>query len=131
MRFLRWIRNLMIGMRLRMRVNTILHDLEVLDDKRKAASRNLSRRKKELEELQAVLVFTQKTMDESVQNATDLLKNYQEQLEAARSKLKIMEEVTVPTLMQQNQTLLEMWKAETAIQVRRQVAYQRPSGEDM
>ena len=126
MRLLLWTENLMIGRGLRRKMNRTLHRLELLEKHRKRSLHSLNKRKKEIELAHNDLSLLAQRLSDSLEEAVKVQKEYQEQLEGAQSQLRIMEDVTVPALLQQNQTLLEMWKAETAIQIRRQVNNQQP-----
>ena len=51
-----------------------------------------------------------------------LVKRYEEELDAARSKILTYEESTIPTLVAANATYKDMWDAISAEQIRRRVA---------
>ena len=59
-----------------------------------------------------------------LQQAEALVTKYDEQLEAARSKIRVLEDTTIPTLVAANKVFMERWDAESAIEVRRQTAFQ-------
>ena len=124
MRLLNWLKNLLAGQRLRYKVDTAYAKLQQLEETRKVGERKLRGHRKELRELQDQTSRFQTHLDDTLQSALDLQKQYKEELEIARSELKIMQESTVPTLIAQNEMLLSMWEAETAIHVRRQVVNQ-------
>jgi len=48
--------------------------------------------------------------------------SYQNALDAMSARLRVVEETTIPTLIESHRVLLERYRAETAIQVRRQAA---------
>ena len=124
MRFFLWLRNVMIGQVLRIQVNNLSMRLSRLDRRRAKSRRELSARKSELDLIKSALEVAEDRLRETVDEAVKIQKQYEEQLDAALSKVRILEESTVPCLMQQNQTLLKFWEAETAVQVRRQVGFQ-------
>lgn len=129
MGILGWLRNLLTGERLRLKVSRTMLTLDALDKQLRKSKRDLTARAKELDLVREDLEEAESRLRETIDEALKIQKNYEEQLEAARSKLRIFEDVTVPTLIQQNRSLLEMWKAETDIHIRRQVAQLRK--EDM
>lgn len=130
MRLFKWLKNVMEGQRLRRRVNSFSRELSRLDNDRKRCSRRLTAERKKLDSIRNEVVQSENRLREAIDEALSVQKRYEEQLEKANSKVRIYEEVTVPTLIQQNRVLLEMWKAETDIQVRRQVAYQHHNREE-
>ena len=124
MRLLRWLKNLMIGQGLRWKVNNLSARLSRLDKRRMKNRRELSVRRSELDVIKDALAIAEDRLRETVDEALRIQKQHEEQLDSALAKVRIYEETTVPCLMQQNQTLLKFWEAETAIQVRRQVGFQ-------
>lgn len=130
MRLFRWLKNVMEGQRLRRKVNSFSRELSSLDKQRKRCARNIASERNQLDSIRSDLVQSENRLREVIDEALSVQKRYEEQLEKANSKVRIYEEVTVPTLIQQNRVLLEMWKAETDIQVRRQVAYQHHNREE-
>lgn len=124
MRPFRWFKNLMIGQGLRWTVNSLSVKLSMLESRRMKNRRELSKRKGELDVIKDALAIAEDRLRETVDEALRIQKQHEEQLDAALAKVRILEESTIPCLMQQNQTLLKFWEAETAIQVRRQVGFQ-------
>lgn len=57
-----------------------------------------------------------------LESARKTQRAYESELDAVRNQLRIAEEVTIPTLTAAHKLLLSRYDAETAIQVRRQVA---------
>lgn len=99
-------------------------ELESTEKLRKRSLKNLTRRRKELDSIRDSVVEVEERLRETVDEAQRLHRQYKDQLEAAQSKLKIMEEVTLPTLIQQNQKIIEMWKYETSVHIMKQIANQ-------
>jgi len=62
------------------------------------------------------------TIEDELRKAKALNVKYETALDALRNENKVMSEVTIPALTASCQLGLERWRAETAIQVRRQVA---------
>jgi len=62
------------------------------------------------------------TIEDELKKAKALNVKYETALDALRNENKVMSEVTIPALTASCQLGLERWRAETAIQVRRQVA---------
>lgn len=86
--------------------------------------RKLDRRKRELAALERCLKLIVDTTAEDVEEAMDTVKQSGEATDAVRGQLQILEDMTIPGMVRQNTRLLALWDAETAIQVRRQVAAQ-------
>jgi len=62
------------------------------------------------------------TIEDELKKAKALNVKYETALDALRNENKVMSEVTIPALTASCQLGLERWRAEAAIQVRRQVA---------
>ncbi|MDQ6959975.1 MAG: hypothetical protein Q9M27_03010 [Mariprofundaceae bacterium] len=75
-----------------------------------------------MEQQQAALEKLSGRIGREVAEAQAVHRQYEEELEAARSELRVAKDVTIPALVAANKMLQERWDAETAIQVRRQVA---------
>lgn len=89
------------------------------------ASKSRKKLDKQLKQLKVVerrLMLISETVVEDVEEARQSQVKLEEALEAATSKIKILEETTIPTLVAQNQLILKRIDAETAIAVRNQVA---------
>ena len=83
----------------------------------------LEKRKKELRSLDRKVSSVNELAVEDIDESTAALKSAKEALEAVRSEQRIADEITIPTLVQSNRLLLERASADTAEQVRRQVAH--------
>lgn len=78
--------------------------------------------------LNAITETVAEDLDRADETVADVLRehrSYEEAMEALNSKLKVVEEITVPALVESHKVQLERWKAETAVQVRRQVSVGR------
>jgi hypothetical protein len=98
----------------------------------------LDRRRKYVEEFKASVRAVGDSLDEEREVVTaDLAyvmrqlgelqkaqKQYENQMEALRSQAKIAEEVTIPSLVAAHKLVLERVDADTAIQIKKQVAQQ-------
>jgi len=82
----------------------------------------LAKREKQLKSLQKQLYSLNERLSEELEDALAAQKRYEEALSAQQSELKILREVTLPTLTSQHKLLLQRYDAEIAIQIRRQVA---------
>jgi t-SNARE complex subunit (syntaxin) len=125
MRFFRWLKNVMIGRQLQRRVNNFSRDLSKLSRQQKKNRRQLSERKNELDIIKAAVLEAEERLRETIDEALKIHKRYETQLEAANDRIKVMEEMTIPTLVQSNELLLERWRAETTVQVRRRTAFEK------
>ena len=130
MRILNWLRSVLEGQRIRRRLRIFSRRLSDLDVYRKHCKRELDARKRELDSIREDLVQSENRLRETVEEALAVQRRYEEQLEMAKSQVKIYEEVTIPTMVQQMRSVFEMWKAQTDIQVRKQVMSQIPSGDE-
>lgn len=97
-------------------------EIESADKSCRRNLRELNKRKRELDEAIERVSETEARLSGTIEEAKKVHKKYKERLDSAQSKLKIMEEVTLPTLLQQNEKIIEMWKAETSVYIMRQVA---------
>jgi len=132
--FRKWRENRRVSSKVRglnRQIDRFRDELVVIDRRRKRNLRDLKSRTRELDLVKKAVEEAESRLRETINEAKAVYKRYEEQLEGARSSLKIMEDVTVPTLFQQNRKLLEMWKAETSIEIMKQVASQPPNRDDM
>lgn len=90
--------------------------------RRRANERALTERKNELTVLHQAITTAEERLQVTIEEAKKLHLDDRNLLESYATKLKILEEVTVPTLVQANEVFLERFKAETDIQIMRQVA---------
>ena len=89
----------------------------------------LDKRKKELYSLQKRVASVSKVLLLDLDESEKTVKSLRESLESVQSELTIADEITIPGLVQSNKLLLERASADTAEQVRRQVASTSPRAE--
>jgi len=85
-------------------------------------SRRLSKHIKALRAQRKILDSINSSVVEDLEEADKALKQSEDALSAQRSELKILREVTLPTLTEQHKLILQRCEADIAVQVRRQVA---------
>lgn len=90
----------------------------------KLIRRQLASKKKQLEHTRRHLGKLADSLEDNIQYAENLLVKSEREMESLRSRLKVAEDVTIPTLVEQHKLVLERSVADTAEQVRRQVQSQ-------
>jgi len=83
--------------------------------------RRLAATKRRMDSVAATAAEDVEAADGAVRRAEAVALSYEEAMERMQSRVRIMEE-QVTTLIEANKSLQERWKAETAVQVRRQAA---------
>ncbi len=84
--------------------------------------RRLNKRQKQLRSLQRRLELISESLAEDLEESITVQRKYEETVEGLRSENKILTEVTLPLLTAQHRLQLTRYDAETAIEVRKQVA---------
>lgn len=97
-----------------LRLDRLDSDRRILSTRRQAHEINWEMINKEMQD-----VANQAKDD--LDKADALVKRYEEELEAARSKITTYEESTIPTLVAANATFKDLWDAVSAEQIRRRV----------
>ena len=123
---LHWLRTKLIGREaadLRRLLRESSRRCAALERARRAQETALAQREIEFEEAAEALRG-------ELASTSRLVRQYDEELEKCRSQLKVAEEVTIPTLVEAHRLLLERWRGESAIHVRRQVAAMPGGGDE-
>ena len=120
--FLVRLRSLFFHFGLRRKMTAVELRLVELDNQRRVSDEELSDCQQKFEDAKEQLTRLIDDSDRDLKKAKKLHQKYENELEASRNELKIMKDVTIPGLVAANKLLLAQWDAETAIQVRRQVA---------
>ena len=100
-----------------------------MERRRDHSVRRLELRRRSLAVVERRLAAHAEVLAEDLDEAKRLQEQYDEQLVSIRSELRVLKDVTIPGLVAANKLLLAQWDAETAIQVRRQVAALPGQGE--
>jgi len=82
----------------------------------------LNKRIKQLEKLRSEFDDLYEVVHLEVEHAREIQREYEETIEALNSKCKVLEEATIPTLVDQHKLLHEIYKTDIAAAVSRQVA---------
>ena len=122
MRIIERLRNLLGQFRLFRKLRSLDNRLDSLESQRDHVIKDLQKRRDSLETLQNTVASEVEALATSVLRTDKLVKRYETELVAVRAQLRVAEESTIPALVASNKVLLARWEAETAIQVRRQVA---------
>ena len=107
------------------RISSLSSRIASLEADREELGRKLRKEKKALE---TPFLFVKREITEReeslavlAEEAKAIERRYKEELEIARSKTTAAEQAVI-ALAAQNRSLIEMWNAETAVQIRRQAA---------
>jgi len=103
--------------------------IKQLETERKLVAALLEKRSESLNKLNEEIAKEGLALAGDLVQASLLQKKYEEDLDATRSKLKVIEEFTVPELVASHKTVLARIDAETAIAVRTQVGASFREGE--
>ena len=96
--------------------------VRVAESRLSKSIKKLEKKRKVLKSLLRRVETVGESLQEDLDDSVSIQKQYEEALAAEQSELRVLREVTLPTLTSQHKLLLEMYDAEIAIQVRRQVA---------
>ena len=113
-----WIRSWFLQNKLRI-TERLVNDTELRVSK--LLSR-LQRKEKKLRSTRNRLESLISSLSEDLEEGLVIQKQCEEALSAQRSELKILKDITVPTLTTQHKLLLQRYDAEIAVQMRKQVA---------
>ena len=126
MRMWTWFRSLLVSRSVRgawRRAENAKRDLRVRMSRLDRADRRFKSMIRRLESLSGEWM-------EQIEDAQRAAKNAQTTIESLEAKVQVLEEMTVPLLVDEHRAYIERERARTDLEVRRQVAYSVRDGEE-
>ena len=130
MRIINWFRARLRNAQVAFRLQAMGGRLSTLDRQRDAATRRIQRRERELGVLQQRMGILAAGIETDLEEQKETERHYEREIRALeldieklRARLQIAEDVTIPTLIADHAKLLAVIEADTAVEVRRRVAY--------
>jgi len=119
-RLIDWLKSWFVGAGVVRQVASIRYMLEDLVGERDQVLKLLEDRRKGLDDLFAQIEEQGRQLAVETERNEALIKRYESELEALRSKLQIAEEITIPGLIASSEVMKKGCEAELAVQSRRQ-----------
>jgi len=119
-RVIDWLGSWFAGAKVVRQVASIRYALEDLAGERDQVLKLLDSRQRALDDLYAQIEEQGRRLAIETERNETLIKRYESELEALRSKLQIAEEITIPGLIASSEVMKKGCEAELAVQSRRQ-----------